>query len=114
MEPDADLSFAGNLIYMMTGRIPTDIEERIMDVSLILHADHGMNASTFASMVVASTLSDIYLSIGAGIAALKGPLHGGANKKVLEVFNDIGNVENVSAWFAKARAKKQKIMGFVL
>ena len=70
VEPDPELNHAGNLIYMMTGRRPAPIEQRVMDVALILHADHGMNASTFAAMVVASTLSDIYFAIGSGIAAL--------------------------------------------
>ena len=72
IEPNPHLSHAGNLLYMMKGVPPTPLEERIMDVALILHADHGMNASTFASMVVASTLADFYFSIGAGIAALYG------------------------------------------
>jgi citrate synthase len=112
LENDPNLSFAANLIYTMTGKIPTPIEERIMDVSLILHADHGMNASTFASMVVASTLSDVYISVGAGIAALQGPLHGGANERVIEMLNEIGSVENVKPWFEKKHAKKEKIMGF--
>ncbi|MBU1086693.1 MAG: citrate/2-methylcitrate synthase [Candidatus Omnitrophica bacterium] len=112
IENDESLSFAGNLIYTMTGKRPTPTEERIMDVSLILHADHGMNASTFASMVVASTLSDVYLSVGAGIAALQGPLHGGANERVIEMLNEIGSVDNVKSWFEKKRAKKEKIMGF--
>ncbi|MCG2711020.1 MAG: citrate/2-methylcitrate synthase [Candidatus Omnitrophica bacterium] len=112
VEHDPDLSFAGNLIFTMTGKKPTAIEERIMDVSLILHADHGMNASTFAAMVVASTLSDVYLSVGAGIAALQGPLHGGANERVIEMLQEIGNEENVPAWFEKKHVKKEKIMGF--
>jgi len=112
IEHDPELSFAGNLIFTMTGKRPTPIEERIMDVALILHADHGMNASTFAAMVVASTLSDVYLSVGAGIAALQGPLHGGANERVIEMLKEIGSVENVSAWFEKKRSKKEKIMGF--
>ncbi|MCM8813841.1 MAG: citrate synthase/methylcitrate synthase [Candidatus Omnitrophica bacterium] len=110
--PDPELSHSGNLLYMMTGKKPTPLEERIMDVSLILHADHGMNASTFASMVVASTLSDLYLSIGSGIAALTGPLHGGANEKVIEMLREIGGAGKVDAWFADAVEKKQKIMGF--
>ena len=107
-----ELSFAGNLIYTMTGRMPTPVEERVMDVALILHADHGMNASTFAAMVVASTLSDVYLSVGAGIAALQGPLHGGANERVIEMLKEIGSEDNVAEWFAKKRTKKEKIMGF--
>jgi citrate synthase len=112
LEPDPELSFAANLLYMMNGKVPSPLEERIMDVALILHADHGMNASTFASMVVASTLSDIYLSVGAGIAALQGPLHGGANEKVIEMFHEIGTEAQVKAWFEKKRAAKEKIMGF--
>jgi len=112
IEYNPELSHAANLIYMMTGKIPTPEEERIMDVCLILHADHGMNASTFASMVVASTLSDIYFSIGSGIAALYGPLHGGANEQVLYMLDEIGDVKNVKAWFEKARKNKKKIMGF--
>jgi len=112
IENDPELSFAGNLIYTMTGKKPTPVEERVMDIALILHADHGMNASTFAAMVVASTLSDVYLSVGAGIAALQGPLHGGANEKVLEMLRDIGSVDNVKEWFSKKRSKKEKVMGF--
>ena len=112
LEPDPQLSHAANLIYMMTGRRPTPVEERIMDVCLILHADHGMNASTFAALVVASTLSDIYFAVGSGIAALSGPLHGGANEQVLYTLREIGNAENVRAWYAQARAQKRKIMGF--
>jgi len=112
IEPDPELSHAGNFIYMMTGQQPTPLEERVMDVALILHADHGINASTFACLVVASTLSDIYFSVGAGIAALNGPLHGGANEQVLNTLEAIGGPQNVEAWFADAMARKQKIMGF--
>ena len=83
-----------------------------MDVALILHADHGMNASTFACLVVASTLSDIYFSLGAGVAALSGPLHGGANEQVVRTLRAIGGPEKVDAWFQRAMANKQKITGF--
>ncbi len=112
VEPDRELSHAGNLLYMMTGERPSPLHERIMDVALILHADHGMNASTFAAMVVASTLSDIYFSAGAGIAALNGPLHGGANERVINVLREIGDAKHVKEWYRKARARKRKIMGF--
>ena len=112
VEPDPEMSHAGNFLYMLTGKRPSPLAERIMDVTLILHADHGINASTFATMVVASTLSDIYLSMGAGIAALNGPLHGGANEAVLKMLKEIGSVENVGPWFERACARKQKIMGF--
>lgn len=112
IEADPDLSFAGNFLYMMSGTRPTPEEERIMDICLILHADHGMNASTFAAMVVASTLSDIYFSVGSGTAALSGPLHGGANEQVIHMFNEIGSIENVKPWFDKARSERRKISGF--
>lgn len=112
IEPDPDLSHAANFLYMLTGRRPSALEERVMDVTLILHADHGMNASTFAAMVVASTLSDIYLSVGVGVAALSGPLHGGANEQVVRTLREIGSVENVKPWYERARAGKRRIAGF--
>ena len=112
IEPRRDLSHAGNLLYMMTGREPTALETKVMDVALILHADHGMNASTFASMVVASTLSDIYFSVGSGVAALSGPLHGGANEDVIRMLEEIGGPDKVESWYADARKNKRKIPGF--
>jgi len=112
IEPDPTLSHAANFLYMLTGKRPTPIEERVLDIALILHADHGMNASTFAAMVVASTLSDIYFSIGSGIAALNGPLHGGANEQVLNMLLEIGTPDRAARWYAEARAAKRKIMGF--
>ncbi|MCG8604437.1 citrate synthase/methylcitrate synthase [bacterium] len=112
ISPDVELSHAGNFLYMMTGQRPDDTLERMMDVSLILHADHGMNASTFTSMVVNSSLSDMYSSIVAGIASLKGPLHGGANERVLYDLEEIGNPDKVTDWFQNARATKRKVMGF--
>jgi citrate synthase len=112
IEPDPELNHAGNLLYMMSGRRPSPVEQRIMDICLTLHADHGMNASTFAAMVVASTLSDIYFSIGSGIGALNGPLHGGANEAVIHMLHEIGSPDRVSDWYGEARASKRKIMGF--
>ncbi|KJS85913.1 MAG: citrate synthase [Peptococcaceae bacterium BICA1-8] len=112
LEPDPDLGFAANLLYMMSGKKPTPLEERVMDICLILHAEHGINASTFATMVVASTLSDIYFSVGAGIAALNGPLHGGANQQVISTLEEIKSVDNVKAWYKKLRAENGKVMGF--
>jgi citrate synthase len=112
LEPDPELSHAANYLYMMTGQRPTPEQERLMDVALILHADHGMNASTFAALVVASTLSDMYLSVGSAIAALRGPLHGGANEQVLYMLREIGSPDNVDAWFKKAQAQKRRVMGF--
>ena len=111
IEPDPELSHAANFLYMLTGKRPSREEERIMDVALILHADHGMNASTFASLVVASTLADVYYSVGSGIAALSGPLHGGANEAVVAMLADIGEPGNVKAWFESTRRQKRKVMG---
>jgi len=112
IEPDPALSHAANLLYMITGQRPSPGEERVMDIALILHADHGMNASTFSSMVVASTLSDVYFSVGAGIAALNGPLHGGANEQVIRTLDEIGKPGNVKAWVDDALKNKIKIAGF--
>ena len=112
IEPDPDLNHAENLLYMITGEIPDEQSARIMDIALILHADHGMNASTFASMVVASTLSDLYTSVESGIAALSGPLHGGANEHALYMLESIGHPDQVEEWFKDARARGIKIMGF--
>ncbi len=112
VDPDPSLSHAGNFLYMMTGSRPTPVEERIMDIALILHADHGMNASTFATLVTASTLSDLYLSVGSGIAALSGPLHGGANEQVVIQLQEIGDPANVKAWVKDKISKKEKISGF--
>ena len=112
IEPDPELSHAANLLYMITGQRPSPVEERVMDIALILHADHGMNASTFSSMVVASTLSDIYFSVGAGVAALNGPLHGGANEQVIHTLDEIGKPGNVKAWLDNALKNKIKIAGF--
>lgn len=112
IEPDPELSHAGNLLYMITGKKPDPVQERIMDIALILHADHGMNASTFASLVVASTLSDIYFSIGSGIAALSGPLHGGANEAAMKNIREIGTVDNIKPWVQEKLSKKAKISGF--
>ncbi|HEC83170.1 MAG TPA: hypothetical protein ENI46_01630, partial [Firmicutes bacterium] len=91
VEPDSSLSHAGNFLYMMTGEKPDATYERIMDVALILHADHGMNASTFTTMVVNSSLSDMYSSVVGGICSFKGPLHGGANERVLYDLEEIGD-----------------------
>ncbi len=112
VEPDPTLSLAGNLVYMMTGQRPTPVEQRVMDVALILHADHGMNASTFAAMVVASTLSDIYFAIGSGIAALNGPLHGGANEEALRLLQSVDGPQQAASLYRSHREAGLKIAGF--
>ncbi len=109
--PDTSLSHAANFLYMMSGKRPDEQTARVMDISLILHADHGMNASTFTTMVVNSTLSDMYSSVVSGIASLKGSLHGGANERVLYQLEEIGKPENTIDWFTRAKASKTKVMG---
>lgn len=112
LRPNPELSHAGNFLYMMTGNTPDEMNERIMDVSLILHADHGMNASTFTTMVVNSSLSDMYSSVVSGISSLKGSLHGGANEAVVLNLQEIGSPENVASWYQKKREAKERVSGF--
>jgi len=112
VEPDLSLGHAANLVYMMTGSKPDEATTKLMDIALILHADHGMNASTFTAMVANSSLSDMYSSVVAGITSLKGSLHGGANEKVLYDLEEIGTPDKAEEWFKKAREEKRKVMGF--
>lgn len=109
--PRTDLSHGANFLYMIRGELPDEDEGEIMDKALILHAEHGFNASTFTARVVASTISTCYSSISAAIGSLYGALHGGANEKVLDMVHEIGSKENVSAWMDKAIAEKRKVMG---
>ena len=97
---------------MLHGEVPDEDSAKVLDVALILHADHGMNASTFATMVTSSTLSDMYNSIGTGIGTLKGPLHGGANERVVAMLEEIGSPDNVEGFMKKALEERRKIMGF--
>ena len=110
--PKAGLSHAANFMYMLNDKVPSADAEKAMDLILILHAEHALNASTFAARVIAATLSDIYSSVTGAIGALKGPLHGGANTEVLKTLLEIGSVENVVPWVEDVRAKKGKFMGF--
>lgn len=107
-----ELGFAGNLLLLLTGKEPSMLHEKAMDVSLILYAEHEFNASTFAARVVTSTGSDMHSSITAAIGALKGPLHGGANERVLEVLKEVGTAANAEPWVRQALATKRRIMGF--
>jgi citrate synthase len=109
---DPTLSFAGNVLWQLTGQRPTERMVHAMDVSLILYAEHEFNASTFTSRVVASTLSDVHSAITAAIGALKGPLHGGANERVMDVLNEVGSPDKAEAWIRDALERKVKIMGF--
>lgn len=110
--PDAKLSHAANFLYMLTGKKPTDEAVRVFDVALILHADHEFPASTFASLVVASTLSDVYSSICAALGALKGPLHGGANEQVIRMILEIGDPAKAETYTRERLTRREKIMGF--
>ncbi|PYT04866.1 MAG: citrate synthase [Acidobacteria bacterium] len=112
VEPRKDLSIAGNFLFTLRGQEPDEISTRTMDVALILHADHELNASTFAARVTAATLSDMYSAIVSAIGTLKGPLHGGANEGVIKNLLEIGSVDNIEPWLKKALAEKKKIMGF--
>ncbi len=112
VSPDPNLGEAANFLYMLTGDRPTDSRARIMDIALILHADHELNASTFAARVAASTLSDMHSAIVAAICTLKGPLHGGANEAVMKTLESIGSVDAVPAYLRGALERKDKIMGF--
>ncbi len=109
--PRADLSHGANFLYMLRGVEPEPLEGAIMDRALILHAEHGFNASTFTARVVASTLSTCYCSISSAIGSLYGSLHGGANERVIEQVDMIGNVDRVAQWVDAALNRKQKIMG---
>lgn len=111
IEPRMDLSHGANFLYMLHGKEPDALEGEIMDKSLILHAEHSFNASTFTARVVASTLSTCYCSISAAIGSLFGALHGGANEKVVAMTNEIGSKEDARAWVEKAVAEKKKVMG---
>ena len=112
IEADASLNLASNFLYMLKGERPTEREARIIDVCLILHADHELNASTFTARVVAGTLADMYGAVTAAIAALSGPLHGGANTNVMKMLLEIGSPDRAEEWLKEALASKKKIMGF--
>jgi citrate synthase len=110
--PEARLSHAANFLYMSTGKVPDDFTARVMDANLVLHVDHGMNASTFTGMVIASSLSDMYSAIAGAIGSLKGPLHGGANEEVMKMLLEVGGPERAEPWVRKAIAEKRKLPGF--
>ena len=110
--PSDELSYAGNLLHMITGREPTALEEKALDVSLVLYAEHEFNASTFAARVVTSTGSDLFSAITSAVGALKGSLHGGANERVMEVLDEVRADGNAEAWVNRALAEKRRIMGF--
>ena len=112
IEPDSNLSHAANFLYMLLGNYPDEDTARLMDKDLIVHLDHGSNASSFAARVTASTLADVHGAIVTGISTLKGPLHGGAAEGVMKMALDIGEVDNVQSYLEGKRERKERIMGF--
>ncbi|MDF5726687.1 MAG: citrate synthase [Rhizonema sp. PD38] len=112
VRPRDDLDYAANFLYMLSEEEPDPLAARIIDVCLILHAEHTMNASTFSARVTASTLTDPYAVVASAVGTLGGTLHGGANEEVIQMLEDIGSMENVRPYVENCLATKAKIMGF--
>ncbi|GAB6879060.1 citrate synthase [Halorubrum gandharaense] len=113
VEPDPELSHAGNFLYMLTGAEPDDVSEETFDMALTLHADHGLNASTFTSIVIGSTMADIYSCVTGGIGALSGSLHGGANQDVMEMLHEVdASDKDPVQWAKDTREAGGRIPGF--
>jgi citrate synthase len=112
VHPIAGKSIAYNFLYTLTGEEPDPVAVKAFDVALILHADHGFNASTFAARVTAATMSDMYSSVVSGIGALKGPLHGGANEDVSRMLEEIAEPERAESYVMERLGRKEKIPGF--
>lgn len=112
ISPKSGLGFAANFLYMLNGEMPSDVAVNAFDKALILHADHELNASTFAARVTTGTLSDMYSAITTAIGTLKGPLHGGANERVMAMLKEIGSEDQIEPYIQKKLAQKEKIMGF--
>jgi citrate synthase len=110
--PDAGLSIAGNFLLMLNGKRPHETLTRVMDAALVLHAEHGFNASTFAARVTAATLADMHAGVTAASAALKGPLHGGANQEVMELLLECGTADAAEKRIRSMLASGQKVPGF--
>ena len=113
IQPHPELGVAGNFLYMLTSEEPTAAATDVMDVALVLHAEHGSNASTFVSRAAASSLTDVYSAVTAAIGSLKGPLHGGANEAVMEALEQIGDVEGVEPYVLDVLSRPGgRVMGF--
>jgi citrate synthase len=110
--PRDDLSYAANFLYMLTEKEPDPLAARILDVCLVLHAEHTINASTFSAMVTASTLTDPYAVVASAVGTLAGPLHGGANEDVMSMLAEIGSVDRVRPFVETCMEQKKKIAGF--
>jgi citrate synthase len=112
IHPRDDLSHSANFLYMLTGEVPSKIAARMIDIALILHADHSLNASTFAARITASTLSNLHSAVVSAIGTLKGSLHGGANEQVMRMLLEIGDADRVEQYMRGALAARKKIPGF--
>ncbi len=113
VEPRADLGHAANFLYMLNGEEPDDVLADVFDQALVLHADHGLNASTFSAMVTASTLSDVHSSVTSAIGTLKGPLHGGANQDVMEMLKEVDDADqDPLEWVQAALDEGRRVSGF--
>lgn len=110
--PDPDLGYAANLLRMCLGDVPDPEIVRAFEIAMMLYAEHGFSASTFTARIVTSTHADLHSAVTAGIAALKGPLHGGANEAVMAMITDIGGPDDVEPWLAQMLATRRTIMGF--
>ena len=110
--PRNNLSHAANFLYMLEGKEPTLQEARILDIALVLHMDHGLNASTFVARAIASTESDMYSAVSGALGALKGPLHGGANEAVMKMLIQLGDISKVESFVKDALTNHRKISGF--
>jgi citrate synthase len=110
--PKPELNIATNFLYMLKGEMPDEFDAHVLDVALILQADHELNASTFTARVVAGTLADMYSAVTAALGALSGPLHGGANTAIMKILLEIDSVDRVESYVKDALSKKKKIMGF--
>jgi 2-methylcitrate synthase len=112
LQPKRNLTFSENFFHMLFGKVPRSEIVSAFDISLILYAEHGFNVSTFTARTITSSLSDMHGAITGAIASLKGPLHGGANEKVMEMMNKIKKPKNAKKWINNAIDKKQVVMGF--
>jgi citrate synthase len=112
IEPRPDLSYSGNFLYMITGKVPPETEEKVFDQSLIVYSEHEMPNSTFAARVIASTQSDMYGALSGAVASLKGTLHGGANEAVMKFLLEAGSVEGMESLILNKLARKERMMGF--
>ncbi len=112
LAPLSEGDHATNLLYMLKGEMPDPYDAHVLDVALILHADHEFNASTFAARVTAATLASMYASITSAIGALSGPLHGGANEQVMKMLQRVGDVSHTEEFIKGALERKERVMGF--